>query len=87
MPWALVIACCIGMFAATASGSTRAPFLIEMAADFAVGLPAIANLFGMTAVFWGIASFLAGKAQTGGVAVSSLLPARPVLPRRWWQFP
>ncbi len=61
MPWALVIACCIGMFAATASGSTRAPFLIEMAADFAVGLPAIANLFGMTAVFWGIASFLAGK--------------------------
>lgn len=61
MPWALVIACCIGMFAATASGSTRAPFLIEMAADFAVGLPAIANLFGMTAIFWGISSFLSGK--------------------------
>ena len=61
MPWALVISCCIGMFAATASGSTRAPFLIEMATDFAVGLPAIANLFGLTALFWGLSSFLSGK--------------------------
>ena len=61
MPWALVISCCIGMFAATASSSTRAPFLLEMATDFAVGLPAIANLFGLTAVVWGISSFLSGK--------------------------
>ncbi|MDE0991089.1 MAG: MFS transporter, partial [Pseudomonadales bacterium] len=50
------------MFAATASGSTRAPFLLEMATDFTVGLPAIANLFGLTAVVWGISSFLSGKA-------------------------
>ena len=61
MPWALVISCCIGMFAATASSATRAPFLLEMATDFAVDLPAIANLFGLTAVFWGISSFLSGK--------------------------
>ena len=61
MPWALVISCCIGMFAATASGLTRAPFLLEMATDFTVGLPAIANLFGLTAVVWGISSFLSGK--------------------------
>ena len=61
MPWALVISCCIGMFAATASGSTREPFLLEMATDFTVGLPAIANLFGLTAVVWGISSFLSGK--------------------------
>ena len=49
------------MFAATASSATRAPFLLEMATDFAVDLPAIANLFGLTAVFWGISSFLSGK--------------------------
>ena len=62
MPWALVIYCCIGMFAATASGLTRAPFLLEMATDFTVGLPAIANLFGLTAIVWGLSSFLSGKA-------------------------
>lgn len=60
MPWGLVLAACIGMFAATATGSTRAPFLPDMAADLGVGLPAIANLFGLTAATWGVSAYIAG---------------------------
>lgn len=60
MPWRLVIAGCIGFFAATATGSTRSPFLPDMAADLNVSLPAIANLFGVTAASWGISSYLVG---------------------------
>jgi len=63
MPWRLVIAACFGMFAATATGSTRAPFLTDMAADLQVSLPAIANLFGVTATMWGISSYLVGFAS------------------------
>ena len=63
MPWGLVIAGCIGMFAATATGTTRAPFLPDMAVDLDVSLPAIANLFGVTALSWGIASYLVGSAS------------------------
>ncbi len=63
MPWRLVIAGCIGMFAATATGSTRAPFLPDMAAELGVSLPAIANLFGLTATVWGISSYVVGAAS------------------------
>lgn len=63
MPWALVAACCLGMFAATASGSVRSPLLLGMAADFNVSLPWIANLFGVTSACWAIGSFAAGKAS------------------------
>lgn len=59
-PRALLAAACLGTFAVTAGGTTRAPFLIDMAADLDVGLPMIANLFGVTSVAWGITSFLAG---------------------------
>ena len=48
------------MFAATATGSTRAPFLPDIARDLEVSLPAIANLFGVTATAWGISSYLVG---------------------------
>lgn len=61
LPWRLVIAACIGMFAATSTGSTRAPFLPDMALDLAVSLPAVANLFGITATAWGISSYVAGR--------------------------
>lgn len=61
MPWALVLAGCFGFFAATATGSTRAPFLPDMAADLNVSLPAIANLFGVTAASWGFAAYLVGR--------------------------
>ena len=60
MPWALLAAVCLGTFAVTASGSTRAPFLLDMAIDLDVALPMVANLFGLTSVAWGITSFLAG---------------------------
>jgi DHA1 family inner membrane transport protein len=63
MPWRLVIAGCIGFFAATATGSTRSPFLPDMAADLGVSLPSIANLFGLTAAAWGVSSYLAGRAS------------------------
>ena len=33
LPWALIGAASLGMFACTSSGTTRAPFLIEMARD------------------------------------------------------
>jgi len=63
VPWRLVFAGCIGMFAATATGSTRAPFLPDIAADLQVSLPAVANLFGVTATAWGISSYLVGYAS------------------------
>ena len=33
MPWALLAAACLGMFAASCSGTTRAPFLLDMARE------------------------------------------------------
>lgn len=59
-PWALLAAACLGTFAVTSGGTTRAPFLLDMAADLEVGLPMVANLFGLTSVAWGITSFVAG---------------------------
>lgn len=63
MPWLLLGAACLGSFAATASGTTRAPFLIDMARDLSVNLVLVANLVSMTATAWGITSFVAGWAS------------------------
>ena len=60
MPWALLAAACLGMFAASSSGTTRAPFLIDMARDLGTSLPLVANLMAMTSVAWGATSMLAG---------------------------
>ncbi|MBC4016297.1 MFS transporter [Siccirubricoccus deserti] len=60
MPWALLAAACLGMFAASCSGTTRAPFLLDMARDLGTTLPLVANLMAMTSVSWGITSLLAG---------------------------
>lgn len=60
MPWALLAAACLGMFAASCSGTTRAPFLLEMARDLDTALPLVANLMAMTSVAWGAASLAAG---------------------------
>jgi predicted MFS family arabinose efflux permease len=60
MPWALLAAACFGMFAASSSGATRAPFLLDMARDLGTSLPLVANIMAMTSVSWGIASLLAG---------------------------
>ena len=60
MPWALLAAACLGMFAASSSGGTRAPFLLDMARDLSTSLPLVANIMASTSVAWGIASLAAG---------------------------
>ena len=49
LPWALIGAACLGSFAATSSGTTRAPFLLEMSQDLGVSMPLVANLVSMPA--------------------------------------
>jgi DHA1 family inner membrane transport protein len=60
MPWALLIVASLAMFTVAASGTTRAPFLIDMARDLSVGVPTVANLVAITSVSWGITSMIAG---------------------------
>ncbi|MBT4488105.1 MAG: MFS transporter, partial [Rhodospirillaceae bacterium] len=60
MPWLLIAATCLATFAITASGVTRAPFLINMSQDLNVSLAMVANLFGVTSIAWGLSSFVAG---------------------------
>ena len=61
MPWALIGAACLGSFAATSSGTTRAPFLIEMSHDLDVSVALVANLVSFTATSWGVASAVGGS--------------------------
>jgi DHA1 family inner membrane transport protein len=61
LPWALIGAACLGSFAATSSGTTRAPFLIEMSHDLGVSVPLVANLVSFTATSWGVASAVGGS--------------------------
>lgn len=60
MPWAMLAAGCLAMFAASSSGTTRAPFLIDMARDLSASLPLVANLMAATSVAWGVSSLFAG---------------------------
>ena len=60
LPWALIGAACLGSFAATSSGTTRAPFLLEMSHDLDVAMPLVANLVSLTATAWGLTSALGG---------------------------
>ncbi len=60
LPWALIGAACLGSFAATSSGTTRAPFLLEMSQELGVSMPLVANLVSLTATAWGITSALGG---------------------------
>src|SRR5436190_607386 len=48
---------------AASSGTTRAPFLLEMADDLSVSMPLVANLVSVTATAWGVASAVAGSAS------------------------
>ncbi len=61
MPWAVLAACCLAMFAASSSGAARAPFLIDMARDLGTTVPMIANLMATTSVCWGVSSLFAGR--------------------------
>jgi DHA1 family inner membrane transport protein len=60
LPWALLAAASLAMFTAAASGTTRAPFLIDMARDLRVSVPLVANLVAITSISWGLASMFAG---------------------------
>ena len=60
LPYALLTSACLGMFAASSSGTTRAPFLIDMARDLSSQVAHVANLVAMTSIAWGIASMFAG---------------------------
>ncbi len=60
LPWALIGAACLGSFAATSAGTTRAPFLLEVAYDLDVSMPLVANLVSLTSITWGITSALGG---------------------------
>jgi DHA1 family inner membrane transport protein len=60
VPWALLLAASLGMFTAAASGTTRAPFLRDMALDLSVSVPLVANLVAVSSVSWGITSILSG---------------------------
>jgi DHA1 family inner membrane transport protein len=60
MPWALLAAASLAMFTAAASGTTRAPFLIDMAHDLSSSVPVVANLVAITSIAWGLSSMVAG---------------------------
>jgi predicted MFS family arabinose efflux permease len=60
MPWPLLVAASLAMFTVAASGTTRAPFLIDMARDLDASVPLIANLVAINSITWGITSIIAG---------------------------
>ena len=60
MPCALIAASCLGCFAASCSGTTRAPFLLEMSRELGVSMPLVANLVSLTATAWGVTSAMGG---------------------------
>ncbi|WP_421998969.1 MFS transporter [Reyranella sp.] len=72
LPWALIAAACLGSFAASSSGTTRAPFLLSMSDDLGISMPLVANLVTLTATAWGTVSALAGY-------LSDRVGRRPVL--------
>ena len=72
MPWALLAAACLAMFAASSSGTARAPFLLAMADDLATSVALVANLMASTSIAWGISSLVVG-------AWSDRLGRRPFL--------
>ncbi|MFO1025457.1 MAG: MFS transporter [Acetobacteraceae bacterium] len=60
MPWPLILAASLAMFTAAGSGTTRAPFLIDMARDLDATVPMVANLVAITSIAWGGTSMIAG---------------------------
>jgi MFS transporter, DHA1 family, inner membrane transport protein len=60
MPWPLLAAAALAMFTAASSGTTRAPFLLEMARDLSTSLALVGNLVAATSVSWAVSGMLAG---------------------------
>jgi DHA1 family inner membrane transport protein len=57
---AMLVALAAASFVVSASSSGTAPFLSVIATDVASSVPAVANLFSMQAVMWGLTSLVAG---------------------------
>jgi DHA1 family inner membrane transport protein len=72
MPWALLAAGALAMFAASASGTARAPFLLDMARDLSTSMPLVADLVAATSISWAFTGMLAGS-------LSDRLGRRPFL--------
>ena len=60
MPWALLATGALAMFAASASGTARAPFLLDMARDLSTAMPLVADLVALTSVSWAVTGMLSG---------------------------
>jgi predicted MFS family arabinose efflux permease len=78
----MLIALCAGVFLVTSAGASTAPFLNFIARDLSTTLPAVAHLFSIQALTWGIASLVAGLAAdrfrrrtllVGGIFVIGLM--------------
>lgn len=54
----MLIALCAAVFFITSAGASTAPFLNLIADDLATTLPAVAHLFSVQALTWGIASLV-----------------------------
>lgn len=57
---AMLIALCTATFFVTSAGASTAPFINLITRDLATTLPAVAHLFSIQALAWGIASLVAG---------------------------
>lgn len=56
----MLVALCAAVFFVTSAGASLAPFLNLITRDLATTLPAVAHLFSVQALSWGIASLVAG---------------------------
>ena len=65
------------MFTVAASGTTRAPFLMDMARDLSTSMPLVADLVAATSISWGVTAMLAGAGSDrwGTPAVPDWRPA------------
>ena len=61
--WKMLGALAVASFLVSTSGLALSPFLRIIATDLQTTLAAVANLLSFTAIFWGIASLLAGAAS------------------------
>ena len=60
----LLLALCAGVFLVTSAGASTAPFINLITRDLSTTLPAVAHLFSIQALFWGMASLVAGMIST-----------------------
>lgn len=72
VPWVMLGVLCAATFVVASSGTSLAPFLLEMSRDLDADLAAVANLVAVLSVAWGITSLAAG-------AASDRIGRRPIL--------